>query len=558
MVEGVKSSPMGTGRGHGHGWRAALILSALAAQLSGVNTFVVVPSATGAAEAEAVAIATDTVPVAAAVGATAAASVTAISVRLTAKEAATAAAAAAAGAAEATQAAAQVAEPVAVAPPTQRAAATVAVGAASKEAAIATAAAPPPPPSPAATSAAAATPTATATAKIEVATKSTAAATSRVHYAASSDKKRLHAEKSSLGVADSGSRINLENGRGEVGDGRKTRRNGDEGSGGLGGGVRGWVDGENPVYIVQWTDFHPIEAHKGLLLQALGADDHCFDATAATAAAAAPAAAASSACELDPASDLSPPCVCANPKRGDGSSSSSSSRGRDRDVKNYDEGTRCHHRCRCCWELVERANLAMTGSFPSDFSLIRAVRQPLAAAAVAAGEIGLGETPGDNPGSVVEKSIDMGFREEFQQEFREELIDGFGEGTQHLTPVEMLEGLSREGVPTMGEEEAGCERGGGGSECGGGESEVLEGVGSETGSAGCRIWPCACAAGMIASVLDTLRTTTGVRRVSREEVCWLLLRVATWLRLLGLCFVALFSFFFWKKCEFSDFDPAKK
>lgn len=133
-------------------------------------------------------------------------------------------------------------------------------------------------------------------------------------------------------------------------------------------------------YIVQWTDFHPLEDHEGLLSRALGGFDRCSEGGEAsdvhgsgdTRASDSVGASSSSRSsyegdEQSRSASSSTSTKSRSYEKDEQSRSTSGKRGGCGGGSNDDPDS-----SGCCWEVVERINPATsTGKFPSDFSLVR-------------------------------------------------------------------------------------------------------------------------------------------------------------------------------------------
>ncbi|CAM9574164.1 unnamed protein product, partial [Ectocarpus sp. 13 AM-2016] len=160
-------------------------------------------------------------------------------------------------------------------------------------------------------------------------------------------------------------------------------------------------------YVVQWTDFHPLEDHNSLLSRALGGFGRCC----------------SGGCE---ASDVHGSSDTRARDSVDASSTSTSTSTSTRSGHEDDERIRSSGdgndevdnggdgrskddltSCGCCWELVERVNPATSsGKFPSDFSLVRLRHQATEASHVDDAHLSkTGRTSplGDNPREPVDE-----------------------------------------------------------------------------------------------------------------------------------------------------------
>ncbi|CAM9749150.1 unnamed protein product, partial [Ectocarpus sp. 12 AP-2014] len=154
-------------------------------------------------------------------------------------------------------------------------------------------------------------------------------------------------------------------------------------------------------YVVQWTDFHPLEDHSSLLSRALGGFDRCC----------------SGGCEAsDVRGNSDARARDSIDASSTGTSTSTSTRsGHEEDERSrssgdgndeVDNGCECGSKddltsCGCCWELVERVNPATSsGKFPSDFSLVRLRHQETEASHVDDAHLsknGRTSPLGDNP-----------------------------------------------------------------------------------------------------------------------------------------------------------------
>ncbi|CAN0075207.1 unnamed protein product, partial [Ectocarpus sp. 4 AP-2014] len=121
-------------------------------------------------------------------------------------------------------------------------------------------------------------------------------------------------------------------------------------------------------YVVQWTNFHPLEDHKGLLSGALGGFDRCCSGGCE-----ASDVHGSSDARVRDSVDASSTSTSTRSGHEEDERSRSSGDGNDEVDNGGDGGSKDDpSSCGCCWELVERTNPATSsGKFPSDFSLVR-------------------------------------------------------------------------------------------------------------------------------------------------------------------------------------------